>query len=37
MVDGEIYGCVKSFSYLGDILDRGSEMDGSSSGNYCHL
>ena len=21
MVDGETYGCVKSFSYLGDTLD----------------
>ena len=27
MVDGETYGCVKSFCYLGDTLDRDGGAD----------
>ena len=26
MVDGETYGCVKSFCYMGDILDGGAHL-----------
>ena len=44
MVDGETYGCVKSFCYLGDTLDgdggadlAATEMDGSSSESFCHF
>ena len=47
VVDGETYGCVKSFCYLGDTLDGEcgvhlaatleSEMAGRSSGSLCHF